>query len=149
MRIKTNIFFIVASICATSSFASPSDWEQVDDVPGGKIYIHSSSIYNGPQGKGGDRKKVRTLINYDVEQKNVFGEKFYSMEFFDELSCARHVRITTGSVQYQGKLGTGKVIRSHKMGVLIPQLIPPGTFEQMVLAEANCNLVTGIWGNAQ
>jgi uncharacterized protein (UPF0335 family) len=134
---------------AVANYAIASDWERIDKTPEGEIYIHSSSIYNGLQGKGGDKKKVRTLMSYHREQTNIRGERFYSMEFLDELSCAKRVRTTLASIQYQGKLGTGKVVKTHKVGVAVPEPIRSGTVDQLILGEANCNLMTGIWDHSQ
>lgn len=142
-----NKFLTVAFISVISNYANAAEWELINKTPEASFYIDSSFTSNGKQSKGGDLRKVRTLADYNSEQTNVHGKKFMSMEFIDEMSCAKRTTTTLSSVQYQGKNGTGKIVSSHKMNVRLTHPIIPGTANEMVLGEANCNLITGKWGS--
>lgn len=128
------------------SSVNATNWELIDELPDSKIYIDSSSVaVTGVRKKEGDKRKVRTLVSYKTEQRNVDGVKFLSMSFVDVFSCANRLRTTLSSVQYEGKAGTGRVVNSHKMGFLMPVNIMAGSVDELILGEANCNLFSGKW----
>lgn len=137
---------VTAAIVVSPFIANAADWESIDKLSDSQVYIDRSTLSGGQTGKqGGDQRMVRTLISYDTEQKSVKGVKFYSMSFVDMFSCRNRTRTTLASIQYAGKVGAGKVVGSHKMGVLIPSNIKGGTVDELILGEANCNLMSGKW----
>ena len=132
---------ITSTFVALSSTATAADWESIEKLSDSRVYIDRSSLDT----EHGDKRRVRTLISYDTEQTNTKGIRFNSMSFVDVFSCANKTRTTLSSVQYSGKVGAGKIVGSHKMGVLLPEQIRAGTVDELVLGEANCNLLSGKW----
>jgi hypothetical protein len=143
---KFALISVAAAIAFSAFSAGAADWESIEKLSGSQVYIDRSTLTGGQAGKqDGDKRKVITLISYDTQQISVTGSKFYSMSFVDVFSCRNRTRTTLASAQYAGKVGVGKVVGSHKMDALIPENIKPGTVDEMILAEANCNLMTGKW----
>lgn len=149
MPISTKQFLIAAiatTVIVFSSIASAADWELIDDLPDAKIYLDRSSVdWDNFKNRLGDKRQVKILFSYKTAQRNLKGVTFFSMSFLDVLSCAEKTKTTLSSVQFEGKIGAGKVVNSHKMGVLLPQTINPGTVDELILGEANCNLFSGKW----
>lgn len=129
-----------------SYFANASDFELIANLPDSQVYIDRSSVdWGRVKKKLGDKRQVRTLVNYKTAQRNIEGKTFNSMSFLDIFSCADRTRMTLSAIQYEGKSGTGRVVNSHKMGVFPLVRIRPGTVDELVLGEANCNLISGKW----
>lgn len=130
-----------------SYFANASDFELITDSPDSHVYIDRSSVdWGRVKKKLGDKRQVRTLVSYKTAQRNYKGETFNSMSFLDIYSCADRTLMTLSAIEYEGKSGTGRVVFSHKMGVFLLVSIRPGTVNELILAEANCNLISGKWG---
>jgi hypothetical protein len=46
--------------------------------------------------------------------------------------------------QYSGKKGTGEIVNSEKV-FPVEITIQPGSMDEYILGEANCNLLSGKW----
>lgn len=146
MRIITALMCMTTAVVIFSPFANATTWDLVDETSDSKVYIDRSSVENDGVGKkGGNKRKIKTLVSYKTVQRNVNGVSFLSMSFVDVFSCANKTRTTLSSVQYAGETGTGKVVNSHTMGVLLPENITAGSIDELILGEANCNLLSGKW----
>jgi hypothetical protein len=131
----------IAIIVVFPTYASATDWQLIDNLPKFDLYIDASSVVT----KGhSDIRKIRILMSYNIEQKDSSGHKFFSESFTDEFSCANRTRTLLEHTQYSGKNGNGKIISSGKIHP-VKVIIEPSSVDELILGEANCNLLSGKW----
>lgn len=141
---KSPTCFLVAILITGAASGADTNWQKIKTLPGQTFYIDRASVRvedESKQGgsKEGDKRKVKTLSSYDTEQVSALGERFLSESYIDIFSCSKRTTTLKESTKYAGKLGSGKVIRSSKIGVSIAMAIVPGSVNDYLLEMLVCN----------
>lgn len=140
------ILVMILLACGANGVASAEPpWELRYDLPEGILEIHASSIYPATKKEYKGWRKVRIRMTYPKVQTDSRGQHFVSREAVEMVSCSERLRKPLSEVKYTGKFGTGKRVAEVFWSNAGSVPIAPGSSEELVLGEANCNYVTGKW----
>lgn len=139
MKWHAGILFSCLLTLAPSS-SNATNWQPIKTLSGSKYFIDRASVRGDAGRKEGDKREVKTMISYEEKQRLSSGVRFFSESFVDIFSCANRTRTTQSSIQFEGKMGTGRIVNSHKMSYPMPEKLIAGSIDEHVLEIMVCDM---------
>lgn len=149
MRKRLIVLLAAVSSTCSATPASAPEWELTYAVKEGKLHIDASSVYSQTRKQQFGDRKVRTMLTYPSMQTDADGVQYRSVESIDLVSCKNYTKTAMSRLLYEAADGKGRVVGRRQMRGALPIAIRPGSTDELILGEANCDYRTGKWASEE